>query len=395
MGGVVKTFTGKSGKQTAGAINQAGELLANATKEGTAFQVAAEQRAMELQAKAAAASADYLKTGNAESQRIAQDAQIEMQRIVGQSQFDQQSLANPAFKQRMDTIAQGFGQAIDTQNQAQLGQLDALRTGTQQAVQAGQPFASAGSAGISAFQQSALDPNNPLFNKRLAEGSEALNKQLAARGQFNSGAGLELQRDFIENATLEEQQNQINRQAQLAQLGQPQVGMQQQLLANQGQNTANVIGQGGQNIANLQTGGAGAQSDLTGQQTATNLQIQQNAANQQSGIVGNTSAQLANLATGNAANLANIASGAGQAQAVGESGLGAIRAQGVLGIAEAQANARVNAAKTRQAAGSALTGGLMSLAGAALPMFTPKKLPTRASSNAGIPLNSNSYSNIG
>jgi hypothetical protein len=237
------------------------------------------------------------------------------QAIGRQNQFagvdytpQQQALLSGGYGGAMGSVAQGYGQALgELQGGAagmpyiQQGQQQAVRSlgrGGQQAIgtigggvgaqqsaiqqalmgaqMQGQPINVAGQAGLGAFANAALaNPyENIAFQQRLGQSSEALNRQLAARGLYNSGAGIQAQSDLINTLTGQEQQAQIDRQLALAQMGQEQSGLTQNQMMQAGGTLADIFGQGayqqagiqerrGQGLADVFMTGGAAQADMS------------------------------------------------------------------------------------------------------------------------------------
>jgi hypothetical protein len=349
--GVIDTLTGSSAKRTARATLEAGERSAAAQERATQLQINAEREARDIQRQAALEAEKFIATGDEQARQNIINLKNQLNQIAVNAYEESGGVIDEGFAARMDDLTQSFDAATQ-----QLG------ISTQEAIQAGQPFAQGGRAGVEAFGVSALDPNNPLFQRRLQQGQEALNEQLAARGLFNSGAAIEAQSDLINEMTAQEQQAQVGRQLQLAQLGQPAVGAEQNLLAQQGIN-----------LANLQRGRGDAFSALRGGVDAARLaNIQQGTAGLQNAqqMTGN---QLTGLFNQTASNLANLRSGAGAAQAQSLRDVGQAQASGQVNIANALGAANINANKIRQAQGDALTSGLMQIAGAAAGGYMGKK----------------------
>lgn len=126
----------------------------------------------------------------------------------------------------------------------------AITGGFGQALQQGGAYATAGQAGLDAFTQSALNPNNETFRRQLGLASENLNRQLAARGLYGSGAGIEAQSDLTQGLTDQEIARQVGLQQTLAGMGQSQAAQQAGLLSNQASQLAGIQSNLGINQAN-------------------------------------------------------------------------------------------------------------------------------------------------
>jgi hypothetical protein len=110
---------------------------------------------------------------------------------------------------------------------------------------------------------------DPGYQFRLSEGLKALDQQAAARGGLISGAALKASQRYGQNAASDEYQNafnryQVNRSNQLNPL---------QALAGQAQSATNTLGQASQNYANqgsnvLQNAGNARASGYVGQANA-------------------------------------------------------------------------------------------------------------------------------
>jgi hypothetical protein len=83
-----------------------------------------------------------------------------------------------------------------------------------------QPYYEAGTGALPYMTDIAYNlETSPLYTWRLKEAQEANDKALAARGLYNSGAGLQLQSDTVNQLSAEESENKWNRLNTLAGYG--------------------------------------------------------------------------------------------------------------------------------------------------------------------------------
>jgi hypothetical protein len=83
-----------------------------------------------------------------------------------------------------------------------------------------QPFYEAGTGALPYMTDIAYNlETSPLYTWQLKQEQEAADKALAARGLYNSGAGLQLQSDITNRLTAQEGENKWNRLNTLANLG--------------------------------------------------------------------------------------------------------------------------------------------------------------------------------
>ena len=112
------------------------------------------------------------------------------------------------------------------------------------------PFRKLGLQGMNQLSGMLSGPieESPLYKWRIEQGKKQINQSLASRGQYNSGAGLQLLSDFYNRTGAQETDKRYNRLAQLSGMGANAgiAGYQMQ------QDPANIIMQGGINQANLQ-----------------------------------------------------------------------------------------------------------------------------------------------
>lgn len=108
---------------------------------------------------------------------------------------------------------------------------------------------------------------SPLFNFQSELGSRNINRELAARGLYGSGAGLETLARFNSQLVAEEGQRFTDRLFNLTQLGQGAAGSMANMTNDTGQFMARTRYAGGLDAANMRynatVGAAGAQSNAT------------------------------------------------------------------------------------------------------------------------------------
>lgn len=101
-----------------------------------------------------------------------------------------------------------------------------------------QPYYEAGTGALPIMEKIAYNlETSPLYKWQLQQEQEAADKALAARGLYNSGAGLQLQSDITNRLTAQEGENKWNRLNTLAGYGSSAAAN----TANAGTNSANTI----------------------------------------------------------------------------------------------------------------------------------------------------------
>ena len=92
---------------------------------------------------------------------------------------------------------------------------------------------------------------SPLFNFQSKMGTQAINQQLAARGLYGSGAGLQTLSQFNDQLVGEEGQRLVDRLFNLTGLGANSAGQMASMTSNMGQFMGGNIYNGGVNAANM------------------------------------------------------------------------------------------------------------------------------------------------
>jgi len=112
------------------------------------------------------------------------------------------------------------------------------------------PYAQAGTQTLDALSRNALgNEASPLYKFQKEKGEEAINRQLAKRGLYNSGAGIELLSDFYNRLGAEETERTNQRQQFLADFLQPHLRDRTSAQLNQGRALAGLYGQRGGRIS--------------------------------------------------------------------------------------------------------------------------------------------------
>jgi len=313
----------------------------------------------------------------------------------------------PGYQQARADVATGYEGAMEGLTEAQKAALQSQATGFQQGQQAlgagilqqqgilgqalegalgfGAGQREAGQQGLS-YLQSALTDENPLLALRAKQEEEDINRALAARGLFNSGAAVEALSEASQRRSAEEAARRVGIANQLASLGLPANQIAAQLTAGTGSQAAGAVGQGQAGIADLaaQQGQSLAQTNLQGADRMAGLQTQQgaNLGNLATQEAGQRSALQAALGSGLAQTagqfgtqsagrdeerrrmLANLYQQAGQSQANVAQGYGSSTAGLLSGVGQQQAQGLSNlgnalgqyAAQQGQAEGSFLAG---------------------------------------
>lgn len=113
----------------------------------------------------------------------------------------------------------------------------------QKSIQA--PYVQAGQKSLSDLQALMADPssiqNDPSYQFRFGAGQDAIQKNLAARGQLLGGAALKKLTQYGQGFASQEFQNQFNRLSALAGIGQAGANTMTSAAANYGANAANGL----------------------------------------------------------------------------------------------------------------------------------------------------------
>ena len=118
-----------------------------------------------------------------------------------------------------------------------------------------EPYREAGYAALPKLQEMAFDyTGSPLYKWQLEEGTRALNRQLAARGLYNSGAGLETHRRFLSELGAQESNKMYGRTMDIANLGMGAAGAVAAAAGGLGSSLANIYMIGGAQQAATRTG---------------------------------------------------------------------------------------------------------------------------------------------
>lgn len=114
---------------------------------------------------------------------------------------------------------------------------------------------------------------SPMFNFQSELGSRNINRELAARGLYGSGAGLETLQRFNNQLVAEEGQRTMDRLFNLTQLGQGAASESARLTQNTGSSLSDIIFRGGMGIAGtrLDTSLQAAGADANARNILTNM----------------------------------------------------------------------------------------------------------------------------
>lgn len=185
----------------------------------------------------------------------------------------------------------GFDPALYTQEQ-----LGALGGAKGEIMQAGQPYTDIGQQALQAYSQYALDPfSSPLYQQQLEQGQEALQERLATMGLSQSSAAIEQEQEMIRRMQAEALDRAQGQQGNLAQMGQGQTQLQQQLGAQLAGQQADVYGRAGQ----LETG-------VEAQRAAQLADLYQRATGQQLDVAGMVASGQAGAAQGQAQDISQL-----------------------------------------------------------------------------------------
>ncbi len=102
---------------------------------------------------------------------------------------------------------------------------------------------------------------SPLFNFQSQMGTQAINRQLAARGLYGSGAGLQTLSQFNDQLVGEEGQRLVDRLFNMTQLGQNSATNMASMTSSMGQFMGGNIFNGGLNAANMRYNGTVGQAN--------------------------------------------------------------------------------------------------------------------------------------
>lgn len=242
-----------------------------------------------------------------------------------------------------EQLASGAQQGLDTLGRSAGYELGAQREGYGRAAELLDPAYSAGSRGLEAFADSALNPNSAVLRRGLSEQERAIDRGLAARGLLRSGPGLEMQKEAAQELIEKDMEKQIGRQQALANMGLQTGGQLANIFTGQAGAEADIARRLGQGTSNIQMGLSGdiarqnvgvgdALSQAFAQRgTAQNLRLSQlgsnlaNIATRQGGATGSAAMQ-----TGSS--LGNIYLGQGQARADAITGAQNTRNQQMQGL---------------------------------------------------------------
>lgn len=248
------------------------------------------------------------------------------------------------------TLGSGYGAARDIYSQYD----PTMVTGEarEDIMAQGQPYTGTGQQALDMYAQAAMDPySSPLFQRKLEQGQEALNQQLAARGLMNSGAAIQAQSDLYQDLAAKEQALAENRLGNLAQMGQQQTLTQQQLAAQLYGQEAGLGSQYAAAQAGLETDLATQQAyvaqreammgqqvaadfyDELGRQTGAQADVmagyQTQAARDQAQIQADMARTLAGMESGTGSDIANI-------WLTSMGNMGAIQGRGTEALAESR-----------------------------------------------------------
>lgn len=250
-----------------------------------------------------------------------------------------------ALAQAQSQLQQGYGAGIgslqDYMQQAQ----GTLQDWSQAANQYLEPYSTIGEQGLNFLASDAFGGTaSPLYSWQAEQGAQNINEQLAARGLWNSGAGMAQLSDFYAQLGAQEAARKQQIATELAKMGygagalqytagqenaqimaelQARTGLSlAELQSALGQSQANLTSGMGTALANMGMQGGIAQGNLYGQAGSNLANLYQGAgANMANlGMAGGTS--LANLYSQTGANLADLYGGAGSSLANMATGLG-------------------------------------------------------------------------
>lgn len=215
------------------------------------------------QAIAAGVAPEQLRAATQQLAGGFQQAGQQLGQGLGAVQSAQQD-AGQQLGQGLGAVQQGTQVAQDVLGGSQAEQLYALASGREQALGLGQQTRDLGSQGLSRFADAAL--GDDVLQRKLNIDEERTNQSLAARGLLNSSAGLGQIAEGRQAIVDAEQEQQIQRQLQLAELGQGQIGAGQNILTGSAANEANILGGTAAQIAGLSERGGAAEANIYGQQ---------------------------------------------------------------------------------------------------------------------------------
>ena len=156
--------------------------------------------------------------------------------------------------------------ALQAQREAYTNAEKAVSTGIEQITGIAAPYNKAGIEALNIMKKVAFSlETSPLYQWQQAEGEKAINRQLAARGLYNSGAGLEDLRRFQTQLGAEETERQYGRVERIAGLGAQFAGQTMGLTASLKGILANAAIQSGQGLANTYMGTGTGLAGLYGQ----------------------------------------------------------------------------------------------------------------------------------
>lgn len=329
-----------SGKDQADAAKDASAAQVNAITRGQDIQQAQFEEQIRIleEAKVNASGAlkenldNQIATIRESSQQAIQSSQSGFEGARGEIQSGFNDISNMLVDSEGRAVK--FGEDLEASNQFR----------TDEALGLGGTTRELGEQGLSRFSQAAL--GDDVLNRKLDIDEERTNQSLAARGLLNSSAGLGEIQKGRQNIVDTEEEKQIQRQLQLAQLGQGQIAAGQ-----------NILTQGGRDVSGLAERSAGnlynAQSDVSRQQIANRGNLSQNLGNISqaqgtalSGLQQQQGQQVSNVQGSLGTGLANIQSGLGTqaADATGQYGtnqanlstqIGNAQSSGIIGQSNA------------------------------------------------------------
>lgn len=209
------------------------------------------------------------------SSQITADASVKAAQIQADSEKENRALQADLFSQQQDYLNQQdtYNKGLTVQNQTNW-----------------QPYINAGQGGLSQLSGAVQDPNSwlnktftgndlqndPGYQFRLDQGQTGLNNSLAAKGGLLSGAALKATSQYQQGVASDEYNNAYsrftndrnNRYSQLSNLANLGVTGASGYQGGSAQSTtgtqmANISGQYGQNLGNIISQGANAQSNIT------------------------------------------------------------------------------------------------------------------------------------
>ncbi|MDB4312203.1 hypothetical protein N9937_02110, partial [bacterium] len=354
------------------------QQMADAQQQSLAYlQQGKNQARMDLSPKTLQPILDSLQAGNTIGADYINRGYDQGTQQLTQAETDTLANLQGGFSEGRFAQNTGANQGLDAIMAGGSGALSAIQGGMGNAISALNPQMTAGRYGLGAFSDSALNPNSAALNMRLDNQATAINRQLAARGLLNSGAGIQAQSDAAKQIIADESERQVGRQAQLAQLGIPAFGQaadyanrgalaQAGIYSGLGGQVAGIQGARGQSLADLAVQEGTARGSVISGTGANLFNALVNRGTNLGGLAERTGTRGADVMSNRQNSLANTAIGTATTGA----NLSATLGQGLANTYGAQATDIMNqqAAANAQSAAkkNSIMSGVLGLAGTAI-----------------------------